>query len=141
MAEQTSDIGEQLATIERKPAKERAPDYSRLQATVGEKLGAAETGLKKAEIDVGIAQKEAGTKALREQIGLEEKELEAGRERVRDHDAVADVAARTAREFAEIPDDGVAEEGQRPDGDLEEVFQHGRQARTQRVSVGCIPRN
>jgi len=82
MAEQTSDIGEQLATIERKPAKERAPDYSRLQATVGKELGAAETGLKKAEIDVGIAQKEAGTKALREQIGLEEKELEAGRERV-----------------------------------------------------------
>jgi len=65
MAEQTSDIGEQLATIERKPAKERAPDYSRLQATVGEKLGAAETGLKKAEIDIGIAQKEAGSKALR----------------------------------------------------------------------------
>lgn len=82
MAEQTSDIGEQLATIERKPAKERAPDYSRLQATVGKELGAAETGLKKAEIDVGIAQKEAGTRALREQIGLEEKELEAGRERV-----------------------------------------------------------
>ena len=82
MAEQTSDIGEQLATIERKPAKERAPEYSRLQATVGKELGAAETGLKKAEIDVGIAQKEAGTKALREQIGLEEKELEAGRERV-----------------------------------------------------------
>jgi hypothetical protein len=82
MAEQTSDIGEQLATIERKPAKERAPEYSRLQATVGEKLNAAETGLKKAEIDVDIAQKEAGTKALREQIGLEEKELEAGRERV-----------------------------------------------------------